>query len=320
MNTNDLIIANLQTLLDNLKTSTNEKDKFRIKAYTNAIKAIKNSQTQIKSKTDALKLPGVGDRIAEKIEEIIKTGVLHQVKEIDSHTLEKNSIITALCKVIGIGPKKAQELWAMGVKSVEDLKQEKYQEHLTHNQKVGIMYYKDLQKRISRTEVHQIAAIIEKHITLLSNEINEKIVFRICGSYRRRCLTCGDIDILLCEPKHKKDTLNILVDRLTKAGILVEKLGLGTTKYMGITRTKSGIHFRIDMEIIKEHEWPFALLYFTGSGPFNEKQRLVAKKMGYRLSEHGLMDTTTNEYVKGIKTEKDVFDFLEMEYLEPWER
>jgi DNA polymerase/3'-5' exonuclease PolX len=74
------------------------------------------------------------------------------------------------------------------------------------------------------------------------------------------------------------------------------------------------------METIKPHEWPFALLYFTGSGTFNERQRLVAKKMGYSLSEHGLKDVDTKEYVPGLTSEKDIFKFLDMTYLVPWDR
>jgi DNA polymerase/3'-5' exonuclease PolX len=318
MNTNDLIIANLQTLLDNLKSSKDEKDKFRVKAYANAIKTIKDCPFEIKSKADAIKLNGIGARIAEKIDEIIQTGALHQVTEIKTDVLEKNSVIISLCKVIGIGPKKAEELWSMGVRSISDL--DKYQECLTHNQKIGIKYFDDLQKRVSRKQVHLIAVNIEKYITELSNEIGETITFKICGSYRRIAATCGDIDILLCEPSNGRLVLPLLVDKLTKAGILKEQLGLGSTKYMGITQTKSGIHFRIDMEIIKEHEWPFALLYFTGSGSFNERQRLHAKKMGYRLSEHGMIDVKTKEYVQGLKTERDIFEFLGMDYLEPWQR
>jgi DNA polymerase beta len=320
MNNNDLIIANLQTLLDNLKTSKDEKDKFRMRAYANAIKAIKDCPFEIKSKADAIKLSGIGARIAEKIDEIIKTGALHQVGEIKTDVLEKNSVIISLSKVIGIGPKKAEELWSLGVRSISDLETDKYQKYLTHNQKIGVKYFDDLQKRVSRDQVHLIAVNIEKYITELSNEIGETIIFKVCGSYRRNAETCGDIDILLCEPSNGRLVLPLLVDKLKKAGILKEQLALGNTKYMGITQTKSGVYFRIDMEIIKEHEWPFALLYFTGSGSFNERQRLHAKKMGYSLSEHGIMNVKTKQYVQGLKTERDIFEFLGMDYLEPWER
>jgi DNA polymerase/3'-5' exonuclease PolX len=76
----------------------------------------------------------------------------------------------------------------------------------------------------------------------------------------------------------------------------------------------------VDFEVIEEKEWPFALLYFTGSGAFNERQRLIAKKMGYSLSEHGLRDVDTGEYVSGIKNERQIFEFLGMDYLPPWDR
>ena len=39
---------------------------------------------------------------------------------------------------------------------------------------------------------------------------------------------------------------------------------------------------------IDENEFPFALLYFTGSKEFNKAFRYFAKKQGYTLNEHGL--------------------------------
>ena len=163
----------------------------------------------------------------------------------------------------------------------------------------------------------EIAQKVEATIKEISHDLDLKIKHKICGSYRRKVETCGDMDVLICSDQA---VLPELVDRLTVQGLLTESLGLGDTKYMGITTTSTGTSFRIDIETIKPHEWPFALLYFTGSGSFNEKQRLVAKKMGYSLSEHGLRDVEIGTYVGGITSERGIFEFLGMEYLAPWDR
>jgi DNA polymerase/3'-5' exonuclease PolX len=39
-------------------------------------------------------------------------------------------------------------------------------------------------------------------------------------------------------------------------------------------------HRRIDFQLIARKSWPFALLYFTGSGLFNRSMRLYAGKNG----------------------------------------
>ena len=76
---NNLIISNLQVLLKTVQASLKDikdpKEKtacnFRIKAYQNAIKAITNCDHELISGKDAEKLPGIGKKTAEKIQEII---------------------------------------------------------------------------------------------------------------------------------------------------------------------------------------------------------------------------------------------------------
>ena len=298
--------------------SKEPKDRFRVKAYRDAIKAIKNLNYQITSGKQAKEIKGVGAKTAAKIQEIIDTGQLHQVEELGSEQLEKNKTVNLFTGVWGVGPVKAQELWDMGARSIDDIR-ENYTGLLNDNQQIGLKYYEDLLKRVPRWQVKELDKKIGAIIREVAQENGWDVKSRVCGSYRRQSETCGDMDILLCERKGH-GILKALVDRLIKMGILIETLGLGPTKYMGITQTSTGTAFRIDMEVIKETEWPYALLYFTGSGLFNERQRLVAKKMGYSLSEHGLKDVETGEYVKGLTSEREIFEYLGMEYLKPWER
>lgn len=312
---NTLIIANLQVLLKEARSSKDTKDRFRAKAYANAIKSIGNSSSELKSGKDALLLPGIGKNIAEKIQEIIDTGVLHQV---DSDKLEQTKVLSLFATIWGVGPVKAQALWDAGARTISDI-ENSFQHLLNDNQKIGLKYFDDLQQRVPRSKVEEIAKTINNQIRKIQTKLKWVVKSRVCGSYRRKAETCGDMDILLCEDDNNP-VLSELVARLTKTGLLIETLGIGPTKYMGITRTSTGVAFRIDMEVIKPHEWPFALLYFTGSGPFNEKQRLIAKKMGYSLSEHGLKDVELGSYVKGITSERKIFEFLGMDYLSPWDR
>lgn len=316
MSLNDLIICNLEALLKEAQTSKEVKDRFRAKAYINAIKEIKNCTIEITSGKDSLKLNGIGKKIADKIQEIIDTGELHQVNKED---LVKTKILSLFSSIWGIGPVKALELLEAGAKTINDLQKKNFINLLNDNQKIGLKYYKDLQKRVDRNKVELIYNKILNEIKNIKKEFNWKIKIKICGSFRRIAETCGDMDILLCE-KDGNPILEELVSRLSKNGILIEQLGLGKTKYLGITTISDGTAFRIDMEVIKPCEWPYALLYFTGSGRFNEKQRLIAKKMGYSLSEHGLKNLNTGEYLKGVINEKGIFEFLKMPFIAPNKR
>lgn len=301
---NEVIINNLQVLLEEARASKEVKDRFRAKAYTKAIKEVKNYKGELTlEKVSEL---DVGAKIRDKIIEIIKTGSLHGVS---SDSFEKTQAIGLFTKIWGVGPVKATELWDLGARSIEDV--QKHVDILTDNAIIGLKYYEELQIRQPRKEVEKTAFKISRKIL----EINPNLKLRVCGSFRRRAETCGDMDILICGA----ESLQALVEKLKDTGLLQESLGVGKTKYMGIC-TVAGNAFRIDIELIQPHEWAFALLYFTGSGPFNERQRTIAKKMGYSLSEHGMKDVKSGEYVKGLTSERAIFDFLGMQYLAPWER
>lgn len=325
MNNNDLIISNLQVLLKEAAASSEVKDRFRAKAYRNAIKQIKNLDYQLESGAQAAKLPGIGKKIADKIQEILDTGKLHQVQAIGSEALEKTQALTLFTKIWGVGPVKAKELWDAGARSISDLQNNpKLQELLTDNQRIGLQYFDDLQKRIPRERMDSVVRAIKEAIRDLNNETGYSIRARVCGSYRRKAPTMGDMDLLVTEEQDRK-VLPLIVDKLILKGIISDSLGLGPSKFMGVINIPDAEgdephHFRLDIEAVKVHEWPFALLYFTGSGPFNEEQRTRAKNMGYRLSEHGLKDVDTGAFVQGIQHETDIFEALGMKYLPPWER
>lgn len=79
---------------------------------------------------------------------------------------DKNKIIDLLTKVSGIGPAKAQELVEAGVKSIEDL--HNHLDKLTHHQKIGLKYYRDLELRIPREEVEEIENVLKNEINKVS--------------------------------------------------------------------------------------------------------------------------------------------------------
>ena len=66
--------------------------------------------------------------------------------------------------------------------------------------------------------------------------------------------------------------------------------------YMGVCVLGDGLHHRIDMKYYPIGEYPYALLYFTGSGMFNRSMRLYASKIGIQLSDHGALPRSKNAY------------------------
>jgi DNA polymerase/3'-5' exonuclease PolX len=104
-----------------------------------------------------------------------------------------------------------------------------------------------------------------------------------------------------------------------------DTFALGGKKCMAVCKLKRHRTFRrLDLLYTKKHEYPFALLYFTGSGQFNVNMRNIALSKGYSLSEYGMKYNNGDKKGEFVEhefvTEKDIFDFLDMEYVAPEKR
>merc|ERR1719431_860628 len=99
-----------------------------------------------------MKLPGVGAKIALKIDEIIETGKLEKLDKIRKD--DSSVAINLLTRVAGIGPAKARELYDAGIATIEDL--ENNADKLTSGQKIGLKYFEEFEKRIPRHEIKEI--------------------------------------------------------------------------------------------------------------------------------------------------------------------
>ena len=99
--------------------------------------------------------------------------------------------------------------------------------------------------------------------------------------------------------------------------IFTHKLSRGPKKYMGVGIVDQ-IHRRIDVEVVQPHEYPFALMYFTGPKTFNTKLRDHFKEMGYTLNEKSLNDDEGTLYP--ANSEEDIFEMAGLQYLTPEER
>jgi DNA polymerase/3'-5' exonuclease PolX len=176
---------------------------------------------------------------------------------------------------------------------------------LNEKQKVGLRYYEDLLLCISREEMLEHQKMLE----IIPD-------FEIVGSFRRKMPTSGDIDVLI--RKSNENDLKTYIEQL--GSYIVEVLALGTHKCMAICQLPDKPARRIDLLLTPDEEYAYSLLYFTGSGQFNILFRQHALKMGYTLNEYKLMPLKSNPAPPYMKTEKDIFRFLGLRYVEPSKR
>ena len=298
-----------------------QKQIWKAKAYDKVIKQVKSFDKPITSFEDIKELPGIGDKIEQKIKEIIETGTLHQLQDYNADGTIKAT--TELLKVHGIGPVKAKELVEKhGIKTIDDLKEK--QELLNDVQKKGLLYYEDTDKRISRTEM-------EKHNTYILDAISSidpLLRAELTGSFRRKSPDSGDIDVLITHKDDPEDFAEIfrkIVSALKSMDYIKDVFAEGSHKCLAICKLKRHKTFRrIDLLYTQQKEFPFALMYFTGSGDFNVDMRNLALSKGYSLSEHGMKHIDGENKGRFVDhpfhEENDIFEFLGMEFIPPEKR
>jgi DNA ligase (NAD+) len=283
---------------------------FRARAYQKAQETIMGYPGDILSPNDLKGKPCIGETIMEKFNEYIQTGTLKILER------EKNNPVNILAEVYGIGPKKAKDLVDQGITSIAQLREN--QGLLNDIQKVGLEFYEDILERIPRSEIEDYKSIFEKEFPKGTDGKME-----IVGSYRRGAQSSGDIDVIITSNSPKVFTT--FVDNLIKEKIILHVLSRGPTKCLVVANIPSSDYARrVDFLYTTPEEFPFAILYFTGSKIFNTVMRHIALEKGFTMNEHGIYKMESKkkgEKVNRIfKYEKDIFDFLGLEYKSPTER
>jgi len=311
----DKILKQLTLLADDKKAKN---ERFRYRAYLNAIKSIKEYEGDINTTKDLDNISGLSKgSIRKKIIQLIETGDISQVKEIGN----KINVIQDLSNIYGVGPIKANELVSKyDISSIEDLinKYENDNKILNNKQKIGLDYYEDLLKRIPRDEMKKHEDFIINYIKKIDK--NDDLIYEVTGSYRRGTPNCGDIDVLCTTKNNDNKLFNKIIQELELEKYIEETLAKGEKKFMGICRLlRHKTSRRLDMIYTKKEYYPFALLYFTGSGEFNIDMRNHALSLGYSLSEYGLKKEGKFLDNKGesFETEEDIFKFLGIKYINP---
>ena len=303
-------------ILDQVRNYYSVKGIFmKARAYEKARDSLILYKEEITSLSDLKGIPNVGKSSIGKLKEWVDTGkveILEQSKD-DPEIMFTN--------VYGIGPKKAKELVKTHkITTIKGLREN--QETLLNDvQKKGLKYYEDILKRIPRAEIIQY----EKRLLSIFNRVKgENSTLNIVGSYRRGKQNSGDIDIIICDEKDDNIVFNKLLDEMIKENLLIEVLSRGNIKSLGIAKLGDNPARRVDFMFTPRSENAFAILYFTGSKEFNTAMRSQALKMGYSLNEHGIYKMVNKKKGEKLKqefrTEKDVFDFLNIQYTEPEDR
>lgn len=312
---------------------------YKLQVIRKVINLIAGFKQLIISGNQLASIKGIGEKTITRINEIINTGHLSEIKE----KIKQISAIKELSSIYGIGPTKASFFYEnFKIKSIKDLVKadQKGLIELTNQMKLGIKYKDKLSEHIPRVLICRLDLFVQEELM----KIDKNFISIVCGSYRRGKDFSSDIDILITNKKliNKNDTgkyLKIVLDKLEKFFIIDKLTESYNSHFQGFASFKKipdlptqynhkdfNINFniiRLDIIIVPDIYFFTALMHFTGSGVFNQKMRLHAKTLGMKLSEYGLVkinNKTNKDIMIQINSEADIFDALLLKYIPPDKR
>jgi DNA polymerase (family 10) len=295
----------------------------RYRSYERAAELVNGLPESIeelaKDRKKLLDLPGVGDGLADHIEEILKTGDYSLRQKLLRKYPET---ILKLLELQSLGPKKVAHLWktfkAGTVEKVEALARdgklrnlEGFGEKSEENILKAIEVYKKSAGRFPLDVGQEEAERIAEYIGGFGKPV-ERVT--PAGSLRRGKETVGDLDLLvtLAHGKHSADAFEEISEHILKFPGIDQTLAHGENKVSFVL--KSGL--QVDVRILEKESYGAALLYFTGSKEHNVALRGRANKMGYTLNEYALA-TLKGERPVARATEEDIYEKLGLDYVPP---
>lgn len=287
---------------------------FKPHAYRRAARMVESYSSDLrivykeggKKAIDAI--PGVGESITEKIEEIIRSGKLKYLVDLRKKVPIKRGVL----RVEGIGPKTAKVLYKkLGVKSLKDLEAAARKGKIKRLAGMGKRTEEEILKNIGFAKKKggrmRIDSAMRNAKHIIDDLKRARVVTRIeiAGSLRRQKETIGDVD-LLCTSKNPKAT----ADAFTKFDYVKRVMAKGRTK--SSIRLDDGTN--VDLRIVSPASFGAAMQYFTGSKGHNIATRKIAIKKGFKLNEYGLF--RGSRQVCG-KTEQEIYRKLGLQYIPP---
>ncbi len=292
---------------------------FKARAYVNAVRALESVSEPLEEIIAQNRLggiKGIGNGIQKKILELVRTGKLAYYEELRAATPPG---LIAMLDIPGLGPKKIKALHdELGITTVEELESACQTGRVAKlkgfGEKTAANICEGINRRRAYASKHLLAEAWPLSEQLLDELRSELSVIRCstAGSLRRAREIVGDLDLLASSRRPRQVTeffcglpgiLKVLARGDTKASVLLE----------------GGI--QADLRVVSDREFPFALLYFTGSKDHNIVMRQRAIDRSLRLNEYGLfrseVETRAPELLVRCRSEEEIFQRLGLHYIPP---
>jgi len=276
---------------------------FRIRAYRNAVRTLEVQTVPIarwvEEGRELTALPGIGKEMARHLEELVETGSLAFRDELAARVPPG---LIDLMRLPGVGPKRARTLWQeFGVTSPEELESAAQERRVRGLPGFGVRTEEKILAGVAEWRRHAERMRLdqaERHVEALLAFLREAAAppakgrrkarrpprVEVAGSYRRRCETVGDLDVLA--EAADEAAARRLIERFVAYPQVAEVTAAGPTRASVVL----GSGLQVDLRVVPPESWGAALVYFTGSKEHNVRLRQRAIEGGLRISEYGVFE------------------------------
>jgi DNA polymerase (family 10) len=257
-------------------------------------------------------LPGMNMRLADKVEELIKTGKMGQYEELRSDMPEwLMDVLDIRC----MDAKKAAIIWkSLSIGSIDELERAAKRYELQKLPGFDAKAEINLLRGITLT----LASKAEKVLLGIALPMARRIAYSLLempeveraewsGSIRRGKETVGDIDLLV-ETNTPVLVMKEFLRRFPPLKII------GQTKNRIAILNKEGI--KVEISGLSSHEFVPLLHFTTGSKTYISNLNKYADNHGFEVKENGLYRKETDKRFL-CETEEEIYDILGLQYIPP---
>ncbi|QQL45031.1 DNA polymerase/3'-5' exonuclease PolX [Sulfuriroseicoccus oceanibius] len=290
---------------------------FKTRAYRNGAETVRSYDgdiVAIAANNELAGIPGIGKALQDKLHELASTGKLEFY---DKLRAQFPDTIFELFEIQGLGPKKIKALYQeLEVGSIARLKEVCESGEVSQLGGFGKKTVANILEAIAFREQNassfdrKTATHAAEMICDFLRTLPDAGQIEVAGSLRRGKETVGDLDFLVTTKNPQA-----VCDAFAAAPFVDRTIAHGSTKVS--INLDNGL--QCDLRAISADELPFALSYFTGSKEHNVEVRSRMRKRGVSLNEYGLtpIDEANAPEIPEIRTEADLYKFLELDYIPP---
>jgi DNA polymerase (family 10) len=287
---------------------------FKIRAYQKAAFSIEHLPIEVEQlvlENRLGEIPGIGEAISKKINELVTTHKLHYYDELKS---EFPKGIIALLNIPNVGPKTAMLLTSeLDIETVDDLEAAIASGRVAMLPRMGnktseniLRSIRMLRGRTNRIPIGQVLPVVNDIIKRLQNVPGLKNLMP-AGSLRRFMETVGDIDLL-----GTADNAEVAMEAFIALPQVKQVMVAGTTK-SSVVLTGD---LQVDLRIVEHDAFGSLLQHFTGSKQHNIDLRERSQRQGLSLSEYGITVLKTGILEK-YTNEESFYRRLGLQFIPP---